>query len=104
MKIINLLFVQTALMFLKKTISLRCNQREEKEPAEEHGNLLQYADVVHRYEEEMDLQSEEIRLLNWKKTCQEPRVSDQKMSRVCAKIQIVKLSRKLSTSCWMFAT
>ena len=34
----------------------------------------------------------------------EPRVNDQKMSRVWAKNQIVELSRELSTSCWMFTT
>ena len=46
-----------------------------------------------RYEEEKDLQSGEMHLLHWNKMCQEPRVSDQKTSRVWAKIQMVKLSR-----------
>ena len=45
-------------------------------------SLLQHPEFQHRYEEEKDLQSGDIRLPHWNKTCQERRVSDQEMSRV----------------------
>ena len=53
---------------------------------------------------ETDLQSGNIRLPHWNKMCQESRVSEQKTSRVWAKIQMVKPSRELPTSCRMIAT
>ena len=37
-------------------------------------NLLQYAELLHRYEGEKDLQSGESRLPPWNKMCQELRV------------------------------
>ena len=101
----NLLFVHTTLPFLKtKMISLWSNLHQEKNWWKKSVNLEQYAVFLHRYEEERYLQTGKTRLPNWNKKWQEPRVSDQKTSRVRAKIQMVKLSRKLSTSCWMSAT
>ena len=67
-------------------------------------NLPQYAEFLHRHAEDKDLQSGEIHLPRWNKMRQEPRVSDQKMSRICANIRMVKLFRTISISCRIYAT
>ena len=46
---------------------------------------------LHRYEEEKDLQSGEIRLPHWNQMCQETRVSDLRKAPFCVKIQMTKL-------------
>ena len=82
-KMTNLLVVQIAQPFLQrkmKMINLWCNLLPEKK--RRSVNLLQYAEFLHRYEEEKDSHSGEIRLPHWNKMCQETRVSDQKTSRV----------------------
>ena len=66
-------------------------------------NPPQYAEFLHLYEKEKDLQSGEIRLPHWNNMCQKLRVSVQKKSRVWAENQTA-LSGKLPTSCRMFAT
>ena len=61
-------------------LSLLCNLHPKKKSRS--MNLLQYAEFLHHYEEEKNLQSGEIRLPHWNKMYQEPRVSDHKTSRV----------------------
>ena len=58
-------------------------------------NLPQYAEFLHRTEEEKDLQSDETHLPHWNKMCQETRVSDQKTSRVWAKKSAVEDLQKI---------
>ena len=82
-KMTNVFFVQTTLPFLKrkmKMISLLCNLYPKKKSRS--MNLVQYAEFLHHYKEEKNLQSGEIRLPHWNKMYQEPRVSDQKTSRI----------------------
>ena len=87
-KMTNLLVVQIAQPFLQrkmKMINLLCNLLPKKK--RRNVNLLQYAEFLHRYEEEKDCHSGEIRLPHWNKMCQETRVSDQKTSRVWEKFR-----------------
>ena len=70
-------------------------KQERFTEAPNHADLKPDTGPPARYEEEKDLQSGEIRLPHWNKMCQEPRVSDQKTSRVWATNQMVKLSRKI---------
>ena len=76
----NLLFVQTALPFLKKMkmMNFWCNPHSKK--MRRSVKLLQHAEILHRYKEEKDLLSGEIRLPHWDKMRQGHRVSDQKKS------------------------
>ena len=105
MKMMNLLLVQTVLLFLKmKMISLWCNLHQEKNRWKKSVTLPQNAELQHSYEEEKDLQSGEIRLPHWSKSCQETRVSDQKKSRFWTEIQTVKLSAASRISCLMSET
>ena len=71
-------------------ISLWSNLHQEKIRWKKSVFLPQNAELMHSYEEEKDLQSGEIHLPHWNKTCQETRVNDQKESRFLAEIQMVK--------------